>query len=181
MRTLRHLQEDGLEPLGTIQLGTTIVAGDPSALVAPVGSGSWYGAAIRPGTWHLFGRPWVRDPDLLEELILVHESGIPSFYDLYDEAQQSATLDLPYRRLVVLDGGLRTDADLLKSVVEVDVEALPWVLDRGVAIGGLEEFPAQVIVPRTSEVRLLSFGLGNAPRVLPEEGMTRDGTGREDD
>lgn len=179
MRTLRNLAEDGLESLGTIQLGTTVVAGDPVALVTPVGSGSWYGAAIRPGTWHLFGRPWSRDRDLLEELILVHASGLDSFYDLYDEAQEAATLELPRGRLVVLDGGLRTDADVLKSTIEV--EELPWVLDRGVVVGGLEEWPATVIVPRTSEVLLLSFGLGNAPRVAQEDPMTKDSTGREDD
>lgn len=174
MRTLRHLEEDGLESLGTIQLGTTVVAGDPGALVTAVGSGAWYGAAVRPGTWHLFGRPWSRDRDLLEEVIVVHADGLASFYDLYDEAQQAATLDLPRGRLVILDGGLRTDADVLKSMV--DVEELPWVLDRGCVIAGLEDCPAQVIAPRTSEVLLLSFGLGNVPRaVAPEEGLTRDG------
>ena len=179
MRTLRNLAEDGLESLGTIALGTTIVAGDPASLVTPVGRGEWYGAAVRPGTWHLFGRPWSRDRDLLEELILVHEAGIPSFYDLYDEAQEAAALMLPRGRLVVLDGGLRTNAEILKSVLEV--EELPWVLDRGVVVSSLGELPAQVIAPRTSEVMLLSFGLAHVPNGIPEQGMTKDSTAREDD
>lgn len=179
MRTLRNLAEDGLESLGTIELGTTVVAGDPAALVTPVGSGEWYGAAVRPGTWHLFGRPWSRDRDLLEEIVLVHQDGIPSFYDLYDEAWETAALQLPRGRLVVLDGALRTNADVLRSVLEV--EELPWVLDRGVVVSGLGELPAQVIAPRTSEVMLLSFGLANVPRVVPEQGMVKDSTGREDD
>ena len=179
MRTLRRLREDGLEDLGTIELSTTVVIGDPSALVTTPGSGQWFGAGVRPGTWRLLGRPWWKDEDLLEELVLVHESALDGFYALYDEAVPLATVPLPRHRLVVLDGPLRTDTDALRAMVEP--EELPWVADRGCVVAGIEEFPGQIIGPRAPETLLISIGLSRPPaQQVPAEPFGRDREREED-
>jgi hypothetical protein len=161
MATLRQLAEDGLETLGTIELGTTIAMGDPTSLPGTVGTGDWYGVGVRPGTWHVFGRPYDRDPDLLGEIVLVHADGVRAFYDLYDEAAEAAAFLLPTGRLGVLDGLLRTDLEVLKSLVEPD--ELPWVLDRGLVARGIAQHPAYVYHPR-GDVLLVAIGLDRAPQ-----------------
>lgn len=160
MATTRQLAEDGLEPLGTIELGTTLAVGDPAALPSTVGTGDWYGTGVRPGTWHVFGRAHWADPDLLRELVLVHPDGLRAFYDLYDDAVEAGALLLPSGRVAVLDGALRTDLALLKSLVEP--EELPWVLDRGLVARGIAQHPAYVFHPR-GEVLLVAIGLDRAP------------------
>jgi hypothetical protein len=160
MATMRQLAEDGLEPLGTIELGTTLAVGDPTTLPGTVGTGDWYGTGVRPGTWHVLGRPYAQDPDLLGEIVLVHEAGLRSFYDLYDDATEAAALLLPTGRVGVLDGTLRADLELLKSLVEP--EELPWVLDRGLVARGVAQHPACVVHPR-GDVLLVAIGLDRAP------------------
>ena len=163
MRTLRNLAEDGLESLGTIQLGhhgrrrrsggarhsgrerIVVRRGDPSGDLAPVRPSVVPRSRSAGGADPRFTRP-----------------ASTSFYDLYDEAQEAATLELPRGRLVVLDGGLRTDADVLKSTIEV--EELPWVLDRGVVVGGLEEWPATVIVPQDAARSCCCRSASGTPR-----------------
>lgn len=161
MATMRQLAEDGLETLGTIELGTTLAMGDPTTLRGAVGTGDWYGVGVRPGTWHVFGRPYAADPDLLGEIVLVHDEGLRSFYDLYDDASEAAAFLLPTGRIGILDGALRTDLEVLGSLVEP--EELPWVLDRGLVARGIAQHPASVFHPQ-GDVLLVSIGLDRAPR-----------------
>ncbi|MEQ1507866.1 MAG: hypothetical protein ABMB14_36900 [Myxococcota bacterium] len=175
MGTLRQLVEDGLESLGTIELGGTLVVGDPTTLAGPSATGGWAGIAVRPGTWHVLARPWFRDRDLLDEVVLAHASAIPSFYEQYDDAQPVAALLLPIGRVCVLDGVLRTDLDVIRQLAEPDREALPFVLDRALVLSGIEQNPAHVIAPRSSEALLVVIGLGRAPGAIAvTESFARD-------
>lgn len=160
MATLRQLADDGLESLGTVTFGPTLAVGDPTALAAAAGSGDWHGTGVRPGTWHVLGRPWARDRDRLEEIVLVHEQGLARFYDLYDEAGPAAAFVLPSGRVAALDGRLRTDPALLGALLEPD--ELPWILDGGLVASGLEQHPAHVAHTR-GDVLLVSIGLDRAP------------------
>lgn len=162
-RMLRHLEEDGLEHLGTIRLGTTLVLGDPEQLPLPPGTGSWHGSAVQPGAWVLLGRAWPDDPDLLEELVLVREEDLDRFYELYDEAADTAAYLLPTARVAILDGALRADPAVLREVGEADAEALPWVLDRGCVAAGIAQNPARVFQPPGSAAVLVSVTLGPSP------------------
>jgi hypothetical protein len=159
--TLRSLADDGWEQLGEIELGGTVVAGDPVSLLSPISSRTWYGAAVRPGRWYVLARPLPRDPDQLEEIAIVHQEQLRSFYDLYDEASHAGSFDLPRRRLVVLDGNLRVNEAVLKDALTV--EELPWMLDRGLVTAAIGEHPVQIIMPRGAQPGLLIFGLGPAP------------------
>jgi hypothetical protein len=159
--TLRSLTDDGWEQLGEIELGGTVVAGDPVSLLSPISSRTWYGAAVRPGRWHVLARPLPRDRDQLEEIALVHHDQLRSFYDLYDDATHTGSFELPRRRLVVLDGNLRVNEVLLKEALTV--EELPWVLDRGLVTAAIAEHPVQIIVPSGAQPGLIVFGLGPAP------------------
>jgi hypothetical protein len=162
MRILRQLNEDGLEDLGTLTLPSTVVIGDPGEFGAPTGTGRWFGGTVRSGTWFMFGRPWTEDADRLEELVLVHESALPTFYETYDELLAVASLPLPHQRVVVLAGGLHKDTEILRSLVEP--EELPWVMDdRGVVAAGIAEFPAQVAASRGSPVSMIAIGLARPP------------------
>ncbi|MEQ1568326.1 MAG: hypothetical protein ABMA64_21990 [Myxococcota bacterium] len=167
MRILRQLADDGLEDLGVIELGGTVVLGCPSLLLAPAGAGQWYGSGVRAGRWHLLGRPWSVDRDLLEEVILAHESALGNFYTAYDEATRAASLALPRHRLVIVDGTARTDTATLRSMVEVDDEALPWVTDRGAVFAGIGEHGVQVIAARTRETLLIAASFGPPPPEIP--------------
>jgi hypothetical protein len=170
MAKLRQLVADGYEDLGTVALGGTIVGGDPSLLAGALGTGGWWGAAVRPGRWQLLGKPWARDPDLLEEVVLVHDELVDRFYDLYDMAEHQAALLLPTARIAVLAGALRTDADTLQSAATAEAEGLPWLLDQGCVIGGIGQNPAQIAAPRgaSAELVMVSVGLTRAPEVRAE-------------
>jgi hypothetical protein len=159
--TMRGLTEDGWEQLGEIELGGTLVAGDPVSLLSPISSRTWYGAAVRPGRWHVLGRPWRKDRDQLEEISLVHHDHLRGFYDLYDEAAHTGSFELPRRRLVVLDGNLRVNEAILKEALTV--EELQWVLDRGLVTAAIAEHPVQIIVPGGAQPGLIIFGLGPPP------------------
>ena len=162
-RLLRHLEEDGLEHLGTVRLGTTLVLGDPEQLPLPPGTGAWHGAAVKPGAWVLLGRPWAGDPDLLEEIVLVREDDLPRFYELYDEATDTVALLLPTARVAILDGALRIDPAVLRDVGEADADALPWVLDRGCVAAAIGQNPVRIFQPPGPSVTLLSLNLGPSP------------------
>ncbi|MEZ5247639.1 MAG: hypothetical protein R2707_21310 [Acidimicrobiales bacterium] len=168
MATLRQLKDDGFEDLGTVTFGGTVVAGDPSLLVEPLGTDAWWGGAVRPGTWRLLGKAWAPDDDLLEELVLVHAELAERFYDLYDAAEHQSGLLLPTRRIAVLAGDLRTDVDTLHAAATADAEGLPWVLDSGVVAGGIAQHPAQIAASRglggmSADYALLSVGFTRAP------------------
>jgi hypothetical protein len=159
-RVEQELLRDGLEDLGAVSFGGTLVAGDPSGLLAAPGAGEWHGVAVKPGRWRLFGRP-TGDGEALVEVVLVHEEAVGTFWDLYDDAAPVAALLLPTARVLVVDGARRTDADLLRSAAEPD--DLPWILDDGLVIGGLAQHPAQVWVPKTPVVSLVAVALEAAP------------------
>lgn len=168
---LRKLIDDGLEELGTFQLDGRVVAGDPTALA---GSTAW-SSPVHRGTWRALGHPWARDPDQLDEVVLVHDDAIASFYDLYDAAVHAATLTLPTGRLAVVDASKRLDTELLRSIASA--EAFPWVLDLGVALGALDGLPAQIAAPKAAEVRMILVGLGPAPdpRIATSPSLVEDG------
>lgn len=170
MATLRQLVADGLEDLGTVELGGTIVAGDPRELVGALGGGGWWGAAVRPGAWRVLGRPWRQDPDQLEEVVLIHDQLVERFYDLYDAAEHQAALLLPTARLVVVAGARRTDAELLEAAATADLEGLPWLVEQGLVLAGIAQNPAQIAAPRgaSAELTLVSIGLTRAPDARAE-------------
>jgi hypothetical protein len=174
MRILRQLAEDGLEQLGTLTLPSTVAIGDPGAFVGPVGGGRWFGGGVLAGTWWMFGRPWSEDADYLEEVVLVHEAALPSFYAAYDELGPVATLPLEHARLAILAGGLHKDVKVLKSLAEP--EELPWVLDEGgLVVAGIGEFPAQVAATRGSPIAMFSVGLSRPPeQSVPTAPFTAD-------
>jgi hypothetical protein len=150
-RLERELVRDGLEDLGTITLGTTLVAGDPAelAVAGPVptsGVAGWHGVAVKPGAWRLFGRP-TDDGEALTEVIFVHEQALPAFWDLYDDAAPVAAFLLPTGRVLVVDGARRSDASLLQAAAEPD--DLPWLLDDGIVLQGLDQHPAHVWTPQS--------------------------------
>jgi len=159
-RALQDLHEDGLEHLGTLTLGTTLVVGDPSQLLGAPGSGAWCGVAVQPGAWVLLGRPFAGDPDLLEELVLVHPTVISAFYDQYDQAVPSASAQLPAGRVALLDGALRTDATLLAELGAVDADALPWVLERGCVAAAIGANPVSVYQTAGGAAQLVGISLG---------------------
>jgi hypothetical protein len=159
-RVERELLRDGLEDLGTITSGGTLVVGDPAELLAPPGSQRWHGAAVKPGRWRMFGRP-TADALAFSELVLVHEDAVASFWDLYDDAAPAAAFLLPTARVLVVDGVRRTDAALLQSAAEPD--DLPWVLDDGVVLAGLEQHPAHVWLPKGPVTLLVTIALDAAP------------------
>ena len=164
MRTLKRLAEDGLEYIGTLTLPGSVVVGDPGAFGAPAGGDSWFGATVQPGTWHLLGRAWAKDGDLLEELVLVHADHLGAFYDQYDELADVATVALPHHRLVVVAGGLEHDVALLRSLSEPEADALPWVADdQAIVLSSIAELPGQIATSRTSPVVMLAIGLARAP------------------
>jgi hypothetical protein len=170
MATLRQLVGDGFEDLGTVALGGTIVAGDPTLLPGALGAGGWWGAAVRPGKWQLLGRPWGPDADLLEEVVLVHVDLLERFYDLYDAAEHQAALLLPTARIAVLAGALRNDGDTLHAAATAEADGLPWLLDQGCVLGGIAQNPAQIAAPRgpSAELTMVTVGLGRAPQVRAE-------------
>jgi hypothetical protein len=165
MATLRQLVADGFEDLGTVALGGTLVAGDPTLLPGALGAGGWWGAAIRPGTWQLLGRAWAPDPDLLEEVVLVHSELLERFYDLYDAAEHQAEVVLPTGRVALLAGVLRTDADTLQAMATAEADGLPWLVDQGCVVGGISQNPAQIAAPRgaSAELAMVTVGLARAP------------------
>jgi hypothetical protein len=159
-RFARELVRDGLEDLGTIAVGATVVAGDPAELLSVPGAGTWHGTATKPGRWRMFGRP-TDDGLAYTELVLVHEDAVPAFWDLYDDAAPVASFLLPTARVLVVDGARRTDAALLQAAAEPD--DLPWILDDGIVLAGLAQHPAQVWAPRAPVVSLLAVSLDAAP------------------
>lgn len=159
-RIERELLRDGLEDLGAVALGPTLVAGDPAELLAPPGSGRWHGVAVRPGRWRMFGRP-TPSGESLTEIVLVHEEALPAFWDLYDEAGPVGAFLLPTARVLVVDGARRTDAALLQSAAEPD--DLPWLLDDGAVFAGLDQHPAHVWAPKGAIVPLVAIALDAAP------------------
>lgn len=163
-RVLKELNADGLEILGRVRLGSTAVVGDPLVLLQPPGTGAWHGLPIKPGAWHLLGRPWEDDDALLDELVAVHEDALSLFWDLYDDAEAAAGFPLGSGRVALLDGEARTDADLLRELMEPDLEALPWVHDRGLVAAAIPGGAARVYQGRGPEVLLLSVALSPAPR-----------------
>lgn len=162
MKIVRQLAEDGLEGLGTLHLPAAVAIGDPAAFGAPSGSGRWFGATVMAGPWWMFGRASEADPDVLEEVVLVHETALPSFYTVYDEIVTVATIPVERGRVAVLAGGLHKDAAVLRGLVEPD--ALPWVYeDRGVVVEALGEWPVTIAASRGSPLVLIAVGLGRPP------------------
>ena len=179
MATLRSLTDDGWEQLGELTLGGTLVVGDPVSLTAPPSARCWVSATARPGIWSVFARPWRRDPDQLEEIVIVYRDALKGFYELYDEAVHLGSVDLPRRRLVVLDGMLRSDHALLEALSTV--EEMPWMLERGLVTGAIGENPAQIAAPRAPQAALFTFGLGPAPaQGVNTTPFSHDASGDED-
>lgn len=163
-RLLKDLNADGLETLGRIRLGTTAVVGDPLVLPQAPGTGAWHGLGVKAGAWYLLARPWEHDDTLLDEIVAVHEDALSLFWDLYDDAEATATCVLGTGRVVLLDGERRTDTALLQDLLEPDLDALPWVHDRGMVTAGIQGGPARVFQGRGPEVSLFSIALSPAPR-----------------
>ena len=148
MPTLRHLVQDGFETLGTITLTDTLVAGDPSLIIGPVGSGGWWGAATRPGPWVVLGRPWASDPDRLDEVVFAHTGQLAAFYELYDTAAHQATLLLPTQRLAVIAGRLRLDPSTLEGAASTDAEGCPGSWTRAASSAGSPRTPLRSSRPQ---------------------------------
>ncbi len=163
-----------------------MVVGDPAELLTPPGAGRWHGTAVRPGRWHALGRP--ADPavpgshgsgDELVEVVLVHDDALGAFWDLYDDASPAAAFLLPTRRVLVVDGASRTDAELLKSAAEP--EELPWMLDHGLVVSGVAQHPAHVWQPKGTEVSLVAIALDRAPSHQAPADALASGTDRDED
>jgi hypothetical protein len=175
MKALRALAADGFELLGEVTLGGTVVVGDPTRFLAAPEAGAWFGGPVLAGRWFVVGRPFEADPDRFDELVLVHELGVERFWALYDAAIEVATCPVDHGQVLVVDGGARLDHGLLREVAEVDTDALPWVLDRGVLVASVGHHPAVVRVPRAREILLVSVGLGPVPdHVVPVDPFAMD-------
>ncbi|MCB9687378.1 MAG: hypothetical protein H6738_13750 [Alphaproteobacteria bacterium] len=163
-----------------MSLGSTLVVGDPSELLAAPGTGRWHGTAVKPGTWHVLARPG-DDPDQLVEIILVHEDGLRPFWDLYDLCAPAAAMLLPTARVIVVDGRSRTDAELLRAAAEPD--DLPWMLDHGLVAFGIAQHPAHVWQPRdATEALLVAVALDRAPsHAVPTDPHQSQGGPSDDD
>ncbi len=165
MRALERLRGEGFEHLGDVRLSSTVVCGDPRLLPTAPGV-QWIGLATEPGPHVVLARAWKRDPDLLDEIVLVaravvEDDRVDRFWDLYDEARDAGSCPLPSGRIAILDGSLRADEAILRSLVEP--EELPWVLDRGLVAAAIKGGPAHVFVGPGSPAVLVSVALGPAP------------------
>lgn len=158
MHDLRKLADDGLELLGDLELGSRIVVGDPGRFASPDGA---IRLAIAHGRWALLGRAWERDPDVLSELVLVHEAAAGNFYAHYDDLVPGGEADLPGGRVAVLDASIAADLDVVASLYEPD--ELPWVLAAGVVAGEGPGGPARIFRSSADPIGMIMIALGAPP------------------
>jgi hypothetical protein len=171
-RRLRDLVADGLEYLGEIELGGLVSVGDPATFLGD--SPDRVQIRVRPGKWFVLGRAWEENPDLLEEVLVVHEAALGQFYDLYDAAIPGGEADVLSGRVVALDGAIAGDAGVLKDAFEP--EELPWIRDRGWVVFAVPGGPARVIRPVSDPVELLAVAMGpTRPQSAPSNPDTFDG------
>ena len=152
-----RLLNEGFELLGEVQLSDTVALGDPAALPTPPGLGAWRGLAIRPGAWLLFGRPWVRDRDQLEEVVAVRSNALERFYELYDGADDQGELPARSGRVALVDGPRREEVALLESLLEPDADALPWVTDAAAVFATIAGANGRLLTPPGPVVALFSM------------------------
>lgn len=162
---LRTLQEDGFEDLGTITLGGVLVVGDPAVLGRTPSNGAYHAAAAEPGVWRLLARAAEEDPDAIGEIVAVHESGLSTFYDLYDDADAAAELPADSGRVALLDGARKDDLALRGSLLEPEADALPWVVDDGVVVAAQAGGLPRVFQGGESPLRLVAVAFGPRPFV----------------
>ena len=141
MPTMDDLHVDGLELLGELTLGVQTRVGDAGALLG----GGGESMATRPGAWTLVCRPLEEDPDLLEEVVAFHTPALPRFYERYDGAVRAAALPISSGRYVI--AGASDLIARLEEMIEVEADALPWVMDDAVVVAGVRAEQASLLVP----------------------------------
>lgn len=146
-----------LEILGELALGATLAVS--RAPLQPLRSEAWAEVSVRPGTWVMLGRPDPRDRDELEEVVLVHADARPRFYDLYDEAELRQEHSDPTDRVLLLDGAGR-DADVVRAMLTVDRDGLPWTRDNGAVVAARVGRPVTVMVAGEGSAELVAVVLG---------------------
>ncbi|MEL6346745.1 MAG: hypothetical protein AAFV53_26765 [Myxococcota bacterium] len=154
---LDDLVADGLEALGTITIGDRLSIIDP--LIGLEGPTAGVVLPCAPGAWSVLGRAWAADRDMLEEVIAVHHSALPSFYSRYDEAQPRSVLLVKRQRLAMVDGPRARDVTLRAQMLHEDADALPWILDDGILFETIGEQPAQLLLTDDDEHVLISLVL----------------------
>ncbi len=158
---MEQLAEDGLQFIGAVECGNSLVVGDP----ARIGTAS-FRTTIEPGEWRLFLR--MDEKDLPAELVACHVSILPEFYDRYDTAGVVCEFLVDSGRLALLDGPLADDVGVLREMFEPD--DLPWVLDRAVVAEARS--PARVYVDGGAPLRMLSVAFGPAPVIAQSAPLT---------
>lgn len=165
-RRIRELADDGLEHLGTIELGAALVVGDPVRIGQTPADGAYHAGACVPGRWVLLGRAAEGDPDTLSEVVACHEDALASFWEHYDDADLVAALPVDTARVMVIEAVRKDDAPLRQEACEIDSEGLPWILDRAAVLAAEPGQPVRVFQPPGERITLLSITFGPAPRVL---------------
>jgi len=164
-RALRRLEADGLEALGAIELGGAARIGDPTRIGPDAPDADAAALSVRRGRWVLLGRADEDDPDLLVEVVFVHEAVLASFWAAYDEAHPRSTVQAPTGRLLVVDRGLERDAELLRSAYEPDDDGLPWLHDRAAVLAADAQHPVRVFAAPGDGIELFAVNFGEAPFV----------------
>jgi hypothetical protein len=126
MVTADDLARDGLEPMGTVTLGQSVVLCDPADLVGGTRR------PTKPGEWALFVRADPDDADAITEAVMVHPGALPSFWERYDEAVSAGEVVVPRGRLALVDQRKATDTALRAAMYEPD--ELPWLFDGGAVL-----------------------------------------------
>lgn len=170
-RALRRLEADGLEPLGSIEFGGAIRAGDPTRLAA--GDADVCALGVRRGRWVLLGRADPEDPDLLVEVVFAHEASLEGFWMAYDEAAPRAELPAPTGRVLIADAGVARDPTLLESAYEPDDEGLPWLHDRAAVLGADKQHPVRIFAA-SEPLELFAVNFGEAPFIPAGRPMDAD-------
>jgi hypothetical protein len=152
MSALRALVRDGFLDLGSMTLGSEVTLGDPGI------SGQAEAhrrQMVAPGAWRCLLRV-DDDSDQVAELVLVRESELGQFYDLYDAAEVPAPLPVVHGRVLVAPPARFHEVELRRSALEID--DFPWVFDDGVVTEARE--PAWVFVAGEPATSLITIAFG---------------------
>lgn len=171
----RQMADEGLEAIGTIEVSGVLVVGDPAVIGRNPANGAYHALRTRQGTWHLFLRPEADDADTIAEIVAIHEEALPKFFEIYDDAAPVLEIAAPSGRICLLDGPLKDDLELRGALLEPDLDALPWVTDRGVVVASQTGHPARIFHGSETPIEHVSVAFGPVPWQVAGAPMTIDG------
>jgi hypothetical protein len=158
MVNAEDLARDGLEPMGSVAVGATMVLCDPSDVTGGTRR------QMKPGEWSLFVRPDPDDDEVIIEAILVHPGAIAGFWERYDEAVAAGEIVVARKRLAFVDVRQAGDTALRAAMFEPD--ELPWLFEGGAVLATRPDGRVQVFFSGQPAI-LASLVFGPPADVIP--------------